>query len=248
MGMMRRPQWSGSRFNALDRIVHRFQDRWETDRQFRAMLSGVIGLVMVVVLCACMGVVTTVANSALAGVSGARNSSGSQNSNTGTGQINGVPTFPTSTVAPWQQSGTPAYNIIPDSKTPIPSPTHQATATPKPKPTSGTGGLPTTCDGSQNRSTWALNPCPQLAGQSGTLTIASDRYPNATLNIVINFGTCNNCTLLFTPQQGYKLDASGNASITYTVPAGAANSQVPISGMINIGGGPTLSINAAPVQ
>jgi hypothetical protein len=54
--------------------------------------------------------------------------------------------------------------------------------------------------------------------------------------------------MLFTPAQGYKLDAGGNASISYTVPAAAANSSVPISGMINIGGGPTLGIQAAPVQ
>ncbi len=92
-----------------------------------------------------------------------------------------------------------------------------------------------------------MTPCPQLAGQSGTLTISAPKHANATLNILISFG-CNSCTLLFTPQQGYKLDGAGNATINYNVPAAAANSQVPISGMINIGGGPTLSIYAAPVQ
>ena len=247
--MMRRPQWRGSRVNALDRMIHRFQDRWETDRQFRAMLSGVLGIVMIVALCSCMGVVTTVANSALAGVSAARNADGpSQNVNTGTGQINAQPTFPTATVPPWPQSGPPTYSIIPNSQTPVPSATVSPTVTPQPSPTSGGGGGPTSCQGSQSGSAWRLTPCPQVAGQGGTLIISASHYPNATLNIVLSLGSCDNCTLLFTPAQGYKLDGGGSASISYTVPAAAANSTVPISGMINIGNGPTLGIEAAPVQ
>jgi hypothetical protein len=248
--MMRRPQWTGSRFNALDRMIHRFQDRWETDRQFRAMFSGVLGLVMIVALCSCMGVVTTVANSALAGVSASRDSgTTSQNTNTGTGQIQALPTFPTATVPPWPQSGPPTYSIIPNSQTPVPSATVPPTATPQPTQSGGGGGGgPTTCQGSQGGSAWRLVPCPQIAGQGGTLIIAAPKYPNATLNIVLSLGSCDNCTMLFTPAQGYKLDGGGKASISYTVPAAAANSSVPISGMINIGGGPTLGIQAAPVQ
>jgi hypothetical protein len=243
--MMRRPQWAASRINGLDRIIHRFQDRWETNRQFRAMLSGLLGLVMIVALCSCMGVVTTVANTALAGVSAARDSTGnSGNSNTGMGPIKGIPTFPTSTVPPWQPGSTPPYSIIPNSQTPVPSATVPPTATPS--PTSGGGGPPATCNGNQGANTWALDPCPQVHGQGGTLTIVATKYPNASLNIVLSLGSCNACTFLFTPAQGYKLDASGKATITYTVPAGAANSTVPISGMINIGGGPTLSIYASP--
>jgi len=249
--MMRRPNRAGSRINALDRMIHRFQDRWETDRQFRAMFSGVLGLVMIVALCSCMGVVTTVANSALAGVNAARNTDGpSGNTNTGTGQIQAVPTFPTATVPPWPQSGPPTYSIIPNSQTPVPSATVPPTATPQPTQSGGGGGggLPTTCQGSQGGSAWQLIPCPQIAGQNGTLVISAHKYPNATLNIVLSLGSCDNCTLLFTPAQGYKLNGSGDANITYTVPAAAANSTVPISGMINIGGGPTLGVEAAPVQ
>jgi hypothetical protein len=241
--MLPRPQWS-PRISGLDEVVRRFQDRWETDRQFRAMLSGALGLVMVVALCACMGVVTTVANSALAGVNG--NGSGSQNSNTGTGKVNVPPSFPTTTVPPWQQSGPPAYTIIPNSQTPQPAPTHPPTATPD-NQGGGGGGIPTTCDGAGSHATWALVPCPQVHGQSGTLNLSVPRHPGAALNILINFG-CNGCTVLYPPTQGYKLDATGNASISYTVPAAAANSTMPISGYINVAGGPTLTINAAPVQ
>lgn len=246
--MMRRPQWSTSRTNPLDQIIHRFQDRWEMDRHFRATLSGALGLVMIVSLCACMGIVTTVANGALAGVSQARDSGGPQNSNTGTGLIKGVPTFPTATVPPWQQGNPPAAGLIPESQTPMPRPTQEPTATNMPGGPGGPGGFPTTCNGGgQGNSTWAMSPCPQIHGQAGTLTISAPKYPNASLNIVIGFGSCNNCGVIFPPGT-YSLDASGNATVSYTVPAAAANSTTPITGMINIGGGPTLSINAAPVQ
>jgi hypothetical protein len=245
--MMRRPQWAGPRISMLEQAIRRFQDRWETNRQFRAMASGVIGLVMIVALCSCMGVVTTVANSALAGFSAARDSGTTGNTNTGTGLIQGVPTFPTATVPAWQPGGVPPYSIIPNSQTPVPAPTQQPTATTGGPGGPGPGGLPTTCNRNKGQNSWALTPCPQVHGQAGTLTISAPGYPGAGLNIVLSFG-CNNCTLLFTPQQGYKLDGGGNTTINYTVPAAAANSQVPISGMINITGGPTLSIDAAPVQ
>ena len=89
------------RRSGLDRLIYRFQDRWETDRQFRAMVSGVLGLVMIIALCSCMGVVTTIANNTVASVNAARNVgvANSQNADTGIGQIKGVPTFPTATVA-----------------------------------------------------------------------------------------------------------------------------------------------------
>ncbi|HEX5548969.1 MAG TPA: hypothetical protein VFX24_16305, partial [Ktedonobacterales bacterium] len=170
--MMRRPQWAGPRISMLEQAIRRFQGRWETNRQFRAMASGVIGLVMIVALCSCMGVVTTVANSALAGFSAARDSGTTGNTNTGTGLIKGVPTFPTATAPSWQQSGVPPYTIIPNSQTPVPKPTDPPTATPGNGGPGGPGGLPTTCNGGQGRNTWALTPCPQVHGQAGTLTIA----------------------------------------------------------------------------
>ena len=243
--MMRRPQWAGPRISMLEQAIRRFQDRWETNRQFRAMASGVIGLVMIVALCSCMGVVTTVAHSALAGFSAARDSGTTGNTNTGTGLIKGVPTFPTSTVPAWQQSGVPPYSIIPNSQTPVPGPTQPPTATPGNGGPGGPGG-PTTCSRNKGQNSWALTPCPQVHSQQGTLSISAPGYPGAGLNILLSFG-CNSCTFDWTPAQA-KLDANGNFSISYTVPPGAANSQVPISGMINISGGPTLSIDAAPAQ
>ena len=162
--MMRRPQWAGPRISMLEQAIRRFQDRWETNRQFRAMASGVIGLVMIVALCSCMGVVTTVANSALAGFSAARDSGTTGNTNTGTGLIKGVPTFPTSTVPAWQQSGVPPYSIIPNSQTPVPGPTQPPTATPGDGGPGGPGG-PTTCSRNKGQNSWALTPCPQVHSQ-----------------------------------------------------------------------------------
>src|SRR6185312_5450468 len=157
------------RRSGLDRLIYRFQDRWETDRQFRAMVSGVLGLVMIIALCSCMGVVTTVANNAVASVNASRNVgvANSQNADTGIGQIKGVPTFPTATAPSWQPGSSPSAGVIPDSQTPLPPPT----ATPQPTVPcigncgggggGGGGGGPTTCNGgSQN--TWALTPCPQI--------------------------------------------------------------------------------------
>src|SRR6185437_13829688 len=111
--------------------------------------------------------------------SAARDSGTTGNTNTGTGLIKGVPTFPTATVTAWQQSGVPPYSIIPNSQTPVPGPTQPPTATP--------------CNGNHGKITWALIPCPQVHGQAGTLTIHAPNYPSATTNILLSFG-CNSCT------------------------------------------------------
>jgi hypothetical protein len=78
---------------------------------------------------------------------------------------------------------------------------------------------------------------------------APSRFANAPVNVLISFGNCTSpCTYTFTPAQGYKLDGSGSIQISYTVPAVAANNDAPISGMVNIQGGPNFSFEAAPVQ
>ena len=62
--MLRRP-------SVLDRMLQRWQHRWETDRQFRAAWSGVAGLLIVVSLCACLGTVSTLVSTTIAGFTGA---------------------------------------------------------------------------------------------------------------------------------------------------------------------------------
>lgn len=214
------------RRSGLDRLIFRFQDRWETNRQFRAMLSGLLGLVMVIALCSCMGVVTTVANNTFANVSAARdagvNSNTTQNADTGIGQVKGVPTFPTSTIAPWQQSGTPTYNVIPDSKTPAPSPTSPPTATPMPTDTpcvtncggggggGGGGTFGATLTGSASPATWS-------AGVAGAFTVHSS--PGGVgLAIVITFpggGT-------FLDENGEVTNGAGDYTSHFSAPSGTS--------------------------
>ena len=220
-------------------MIHRFQDRWETDRQFRAMLSGVLGIVMIVALCSCMGVVTTVANSALASVNAARDAGGdatnSQNVNTGTSQVKAQPTFPTATVPPWPQSGPPTYGVIPSSQTPLPSPTLEPTATALPTATpcqtncggggggGGGGGFGATVTGSGSPATWK-------AGSAASFTVHSD--PGGVgLAIIISFpggGT-------YLDENGEQTDGSGNYTSHFSVPGGtsAGNADVYIQAYYN---------------
>jgi hypothetical protein len=240
--------------NFLDVMIMRFRDRWETDRQYRAAMSGVLGLITIIVLCSCTGIVSATASSALASAGFGSGYGPDGTPVTGVDSLHAPPVFPTDTVPPWTPGTLPAAPPVPNSQTPIPVPT----ATPAPTfvdttPSAAPGGsLPTTCNGGSGNAKWALTPCPQRAGQAGTLSISDPSYKGAPLNVLINFGICSgnaSCTYLFTPQQGYALDSNGSATISYTVPAAAANNTAPIGGYINIGNpGPTLTINAAPVQ
>jgi hypothetical protein len=167
--------------------------------------------------------------------------------------VNGVPTFPTPTIPGWKVQPTPPSAALPSSQTPapgtFPSPTPTDGAAPQPSPTgSPPTGVPTTCHGGASGASWSFSTCPPIHGQRLTLTITARAYPSSATNIVLSFGTCSGCTLLLTPQQGYKLDASGGEAVTVTIPVSAANSSVPVSGMIQFAGGPSLSISAAPVQ
>ena len=229
------------RRSGLDRLLFRFQDRWETNRQFRAMLSGVLGLVMVVALCSCMGVVTTVANSALAGVSTARdagaNASSAQNANTGTGQVKALPTFPIATAPPLPQSGPPTYSVIPDSKTPVPSPSPEPTATALPTATpcqtncgggggggGGGGSFDATVTGTPSPGTW-------VAGSAATFTVHSS--PGGVgLAIIINFPGGPPAYL---DENGEQTDGSGNYTTNVPVPGGtsAGNADVWIQAFYN---------------
>jgi len=104
----------------------------------------------------------------------------------------------------------------------------------------------TTCGGGGNGISWSFSPCPQVHGQPGTLSIHAPGYGGHSLNVLIEFNI-QNCTLDFTPANAPPLDGSGRADLSYTVPACGANSSYDIGGMINVSGGPTTGINAAPV-
>jgi hypothetical protein len=194
------------------------------------MVSGVLGLVMIIALCSCMGVVTTVANNAVASVNAARNVgvANSQNADTGIGQIKGIPTFPTATAPVWQPGSSPSAGVIPDSQTPLPSPTPVPTGTAPPTATPcqtncGGGG------GGGGGGTWVVTvtgygtPSPWIPGSAGSFTvhtsISGANTPGVGLAIVVTFpggGTyidesLNNVT-----------NASGNYTSHFTVPSGAS--------------------------
>lgn len=245
-----------NRASWLDQIVYAFQHRWETNPQYRAAVSGVVGLALVITMCACTGVVSAATSAALAGIglggSGAYSTGGSLG--TGTNRVKGAKSFPTPTVvlAPGAGGG---VSQLPNSQTPIPHPTAIPTAT---RDTSGGGGpnppgtIVTTCNGAQGSASWVLNPCPLVSGQSGTLTIVDKKHPGASTNVVIDFCSASSCAQVYPPSGGYKLDGSGIETISFTVPDQAANSTTPVNGMINVypvnGGSYTMSILAAPVQ
>lgn len=237
---------------ALEQLTHVTQTVSALRR--RPLLRN--ALVVVAVLAALTGVLfaTGVAGSALAavGIGGTSQPDPSQLT-TPMQLVNGNPTFPTPTVPAWKYQPTPPAAPLPDSQTPapgtIPSPTPGDDGTPQTGPSGGTGSSgPTTCHGGASGASWSFSTCPPQHAQPLTLTITARAYPNAATNIVLNFGSCSGCTLLLTPQQGYHLDGTGHEAVTVTVPAAAANSTVPVGGMIEIARGPSLSIAAAPVQ
>ncbi|HEY7779708.1 MAG TPA: hypothetical protein VIC85_05805, partial [Ktedonobacterales bacterium] len=103
--------------NFLDELLARLKHRWVTNPQYRAAMSGVTGLVVLIAMCACMGIVSLVTNSALAGAGiGSATGGGAPN-------VNGVftppaePTFPTPLVPTWAAVSSPSIYLVPNSQT-----------------------------------------------------------------------------------------------------------------------------------
>ena len=234
-GRMRQVSW-------LDSFVRRFESRWQTNAQYRAAVSGVVGLVFLLVICSCAGVTSTVANSVLASGSGASNQGG----HTGTGKLASSTAFPTYTLPPYASTVVPGVSPIASSQTPPPGlPTATDVPTPTDTPTAGGGpGMPTTCNGGNNGGTWVFSPCPLVHGQGFTLTVSAPGEGGHSMYVVIDFSSAPSCTTLLYPT----LDGGGNWSYSGTVPACGANSTIPLNGQIAINGAYTMGINAAPVQ
>jgi hypothetical protein len=142
----------------LDELVNRFRHRWEIDRQFRAAASGVVGLVVIVALCSCAGIASTMANSVFAGsglAGGGGGGSGPQSQDTGT--LKGFAGIPTETIPPWTPGTLPPAPPAPTSATEVPTATAAPTATPKPTET----------------------PCQNNCGGGGSVTITVSGYAPA---------------------------------------------------------------------
>lgn len=209
---MRRDSW-------LDRIVYSFQHRWETNAQYRAAVSGVVGLLLIIAMCSCTGIVSAMASGALASVglgntSAATGNQGSGTLNTGTNPLTGAKQFAIPTQV-WTPGVVPPASPLPNSQTPAPTPTPAPTATDTPTPPpcisncggGGGGGYSVTVTASTSPTTW-------IAGQSATIYIHTS-VPNDAVGFLVSG---HNGGLV--PQQpGEATDASGNFSTQITVPS-----------------------------
>jgi hypothetical protein len=238
----------------LDQMIERFRHRWATNPQYRAAFSGVVGLVTLIALCSCAGIVSSVTNSVLAS-SGFTSSNGVGPLSSGGPQVFGASKFPTETLPAWQAGQVPAGPPIPNSGTPYPSPTKPATPTEQPSPTGQTGGgggggggnLPTTCNGTTAGVSWNISPCPQIAGQSAVMNISAPGHGLQNINVILAYA-CSSCAFDWSAAN-YALDSSGNISFPFTVPAKAKVPNAPVSGEININNNQvSFSYLSAPCQ
>lgn len=139
---MRRPSW-------LDTLLERFQHNWETKAQFRAMISGVAGIVVIALLCAAMGMAASFAGAIGNTLGGASTASSFVQSVTGANTPTPI-TFPVKLATPWPSPQAPGSSPLGPSQTPQPTATFAPTPTLAPTPTNvpctsncGGGGGPT---------------------------------------------------------------------------------------------------------
>lgn len=230
----------------LDSIVYRFQHNWETNPQYRAAVSGVVGLVLILSLCTCMGVLNRTAGAALAAVGLGTGDAGPLGTpNTGTNRVGCCNSFPTPTVL-YPTNGPPPLATVPESQTPPPYPTATdvPTATDTPTPGGGGGGGTPSCSGGRGNITWVIsNPCPAVHGQAVTLTITARQYAGQQMQLDISFGTCSDgCAWVYSPTT---VPASGIWTATRTLPQDASG---PIQGSFFFNGVPAILIVGPNVQ
>jgi hypothetical protein len=221
----------------LDRLVRAFQHRWETSAQYRAIVSGLIGLTLVILLCGSFGIVATVTNAALAGLgltaSQQTGFSGSQN--TGTQQLRGVESFPTATMGQTGQSQVPPVETIPSSQTPVPSPTDAPTPTSGPK----AGGCGGNCQGGGNGGgavgtvSYTGSPNPWNAGQTVSVILHTS-LPNIPVNVIVSNLPGGGTAL---DGGGNSTDGSGNYTYSFPCPASSASGTAKVTVMLNWPGG-----------
>lgn len=205
---MMRPSW-------LDSMVERFQHNWETNPQYRAVVSGVAGLVAIVGLCAVMGVAFSFANAVGGSIGGVnQNNNGSFVNSSGPSSQPTQITFPMLTLTPWPDSSAPNAAPLPASGTPQPTVTPVPTATLAPTPTpckSNCGGGPA------DNITVSISPSPFDTVNPITVYVQTT-YPNDQFAISVTWPTGG-----YVPQ-GYSgtTDGSGAGSVSIgTVPSGS---------------------------
>lgn len=236
----------------LDSIVYRFQHHWETNPQYRAAVSGVVGLVLILSLCTCMGVLNRTAGAALAAVGFGTGDAGPLGTpNTGTNKVGCCNSFPTPTVL-YPTNGPAPHATVPESQTPPP----YATATEAPTPTDtpnpggggGGGGGGGACNGNGGSTTWVFDPCPAKHGNLVTLTINATGFGGKQMSLEVKWGETSVDTACFwffqPPNGGITLPPNGIWTNSYTIPADCNG---PVSGVYMIQGGPSAVISGPSV-
>lgn len=230
------------RLSGLDHLVQGFQHNWETNPQFRALWSGVLGLTIIVVMCACMGFAFTFAGSAAAKLSGTSNNTSAYqppaNGTVKAGSADSQLNFPTPTVPAWATPQIPASSPIPPSQTPAPTPTALPTATPVPTspPGSGNGGNP----GGGNNGKVSLVSA-TFKGSTPGVVVLSTSVPNAQVNIFITWP--NNTQ---SPQNTGSTDATGQGTITTSAAPPGCSGQVKLWVKTDISGTNTFYAPCTP--
>ncbi len=233
------------RQSGLDRFVYGFQHRWETDRRFRATMSGAIGLLVILSLCSFVGLATSFTNVALARFGGSQTpaAQSSNSQNTGTNAYNNPTAFPTNTVPSWVSPGQPAASPIANSQTPAPTPDPSPTPTDQPSPTpcqsncgggGGGGGGGGTVTATWSPSTW-------VGGQSATINLHTSEA-NDGLAIIMTFP--GGQTVL--DENGETSDANGNYSYSFTVPSGISAGTVDVYVQAHFSDGSTGTFHFNP--
>ena len=229
------------RGSRLDMLVYRFQHNWETVPRFRAAASGVIALVFALILCSCVGVVSTMTNSVLASVGAGGGGSGTGRGNTGTGKLASSTAFPTYTLPPYASTVVPGVSPIASSQTPPPVPTAVPTATAQPT----VAGCGNNCGGGPSVTvTASYSPPIWHAGKSATIHVHTSQ-PNIGITFLMNLPGA------FIPQGQYtpSTDGSGNLDFPFTVPSSVTAGPGQVEVYDSAGGGSpgaTLNVVCAP--
>lgn len=220
----------------LDGMIENFQHRWETNPQYRATMSGVLGIVFLVFMCSCVSIVSIGANTVLnsLGFGSASSNAASGDQNTGSQVVHGAVSIPIATVTLGTPQAIPQTTLLP-SGTPLPTPTTSPTATATATATpctsncgGGGGGKKGTISGTPVPATW-------IAGANVILHIHSSA-PNIGYSLIINLPGYAVPDLK--QPTGRYTDGSGNDDYPYTVPSyvTAGTGQITITGADGSGG------------
>lgn len=205
---MMRPNW-------LDPWVERFQHNWETNPRFRAIISGLSGLLLIALTCTTMAIAASFADAFGGALSGSPGSNGNYIGSVAGSSTSTPITFPVKLATPWPSPQIPGSSPLGPSLTPQPTATFQPTATPKARPTCDPSGCGGGGGGGGGGSVTGSSPSPLKAGATGSILIHTD-HPNTA--VVVNITWPNGANDF--PAGSGTSDASGDASIGVgTVPS-----------------------------